>query len=108
MCARGMDAGINGDFEYLINESSKPAFEPSYFSRVSLSLSLCIFYFILILPLYILFFFFRSSANEFHMAWISSFPSEFSGVHSVSFESLFDEILFKRGEFWEGGVVERD
>lgn len=42
------------------------------------------------------------------MAWISSFPSEFSGVHSVSFESLFDEILFKRGEFWEGGVVERD
>lgn len=58
MCARGMDAGINGDFEYLINESSKPAFEPSYFSRVSLSLSVCIFYFILILPLYILFFFF--------------------------------------------------
>lgn len=105
MCARGMDAGINGDFEYLINESSKPAFEPSYFSRVSLSLSLCIFCFILILPLYILFFFAPARTN---FIWISSFPSKFSDVHSVSFESLFDEILFKRGEFWKGGVVERD
>lgn len=63
MCARGMDAGINGDFEYLINESSKPAFEPSYFSRVSLSLSVCIFCFILILPLYILFFFAPARTN---------------------------------------------
>lgn len=57
MCARGMDAGINGDFEYLINESSKPAFEPSYFSRVSLSLSLSVFFVLFSSFLYISFFF---------------------------------------------------
>lgn len=57
MCARGMDEGINGDFEYLINESSKPAFEPSYFSRVSLSLSVCIFCFFHLSFIYPLLFF---------------------------------------------------
>lgn len=82
MCARGMDAGINGDFEYLINESSpasKSAFEPSslFFARVSLPLSLSLFlYFILILPLYprSSFFFFRSSiiARTNFCRWISS------------------------------------
>lgn len=82
MCARGMDAGINGDFEYLINESSpasKSAFEPSslFFTRVSLPLSLSLFlYFILILPLYprSSFFFFRSSiiARTNFCRWISS------------------------------------
>lgn len=82
MCARGMDAGINGDFEYLINESSpasKSAFEPSslFFARVSLPLSLSLsLYFILILPLYprSSFFFFRSSiiARTNFCRWISS------------------------------------
>lgn len=82
MCACGMDAGINGDFEYLINESSpasKSAFEPSslFFARVSLPLSLSLFlYFILILPLYprSFFFFFRSSiiARTNFCRWISS------------------------------------
>lgn len=83
MCARGMDAGINGDFEYLINESSpasKSAFEPSslFFARVSLPLSLSLFlYFILILPFLsslFFFFFFRSSiiARTNFCRWISS------------------------------------
>lgn len=83
MCAREMDAGINGDFEYLINESSpasKSAFEPSslFFARVSLPPSLSLFlYFILILPFLsslFFFFFFRSSiiARTNFCRWISS------------------------------------
>lgn len=82
MCARGMDAGINGDFEYLINESSpasKSAFEPSslFFARVSLppSLSLFVFYSHPSFPiLALLFFFFRSSiiARTNFCRWISS------------------------------------
>lgn len=84
MCARGMDAGINGDFEYLINESSpasKSAFEPSslFFARVSLtlslSLSLFVFYSHPSFPIFaLLFFFFRSSiiARTNFCRWISS------------------------------------
>lgn len=103
-----MDAGINGDFEYLINESSpasKPAFElvsnPSslFFARISLSLSF-IFYFILILPLYprSSFFFFRSSiiartniipGGYYSIEFVREF---FSGVHPVSFESTANDV----------------
>lgn len=114
MCARGMDAGINGDFEYLINESSpasKSAFEPFslFFARVSLPLSLSLFlYFILILPLYprSSFFFFSLQyhrANEFLS--VDIFDREFSGVHFVSFESATRLMKFYKGEgeFWEGG-----
>lgn len=83
MCARGMDAGINGDFEYLINESSpasKSAFEPSslFFARVSLppslSLSFCILFSSFLCILALLFFFFRSSiiARTNFCRWISS------------------------------------
>lgn len=105
MCARGMDAGINGDFEYLINESSpasKSAFEPSslFFARVSLPLSLSLFlYFILILPFLSSFFFF------FFFAPVSSRERIFvggylrSGIFGCAFRFVlricdaFDEIL---------------
>lgn len=122
MCARGMDAGINGDFEYLINESSpasKSAFEPSslFFARVSLplslSLSLFVFYSHPSFPIFALLFFFFSlqyhRANEFLS--VDIFDREFSGVHFVSFESATRLMKFYKGEgeFWEGGgVVERD
>lgn len=83
MCARGMDAGINGDFEYLINESSpasKSAFEPSslFFARVSLTLSLSLSLFVFYShPSFVsllFFFFFRSSiiARTNFCRWISS------------------------------------
>lgn len=63
-----MDAGINGDFEYLINESS-PGFEallPTRFhpSRVFLSFLFFIFIFILFSSFYLSFFpFFFFLAN---------------------------------------------
>lgn len=82
MCARGMDAGINGDFEYLINESSpasKSAFEPFslFFARVSLPLflSFCILFSSFLSYLCSsFFFFFRSSiiARTNFCRWISS------------------------------------
>lgn len=118
MCARGMDAGINGDFEYLINESSpasKSAFEPSslFFARVSLppSLSFCILFSSFLCILALLFFFSLQyhRANEFLS--VDIFDREFSGVHFVSFESATRLMKFYKGEgeFWEGGgVVERD
>lgn len=119
MCARGMDAGINGDFEYLINESSpasKSAFEPSslFFARVSLPLflSFCILFSSFLSYPRSSFFFFSLQyhrANEFLS--VDIFDREFLGVHFVSFESATRLMKFYKGEgeFWEGGgVVERD
>lgn len=113
MCARGMDAGINGDFEYLINESSpasKSAFEPFslFFARVSLPLflSFCILFSSFLSYLRSSFFFFSLQyhrANEFLS--VDIFDREFSGVHFVSFESATRLMKFYKGEgeFWEGG-----
>lgn len=104
MCARGMDAGINGDFEYLINESSpasKSAFEPSslFFARVSLPLSLSLFlYFILILPfLSSLFFFFFAPVSSRERIFVGGYLR--SGIFGCAFRFVlricdaFDEIL---------------
>lgn len=104
MCARGMDAGINGDFEYLINESSpasKSAFEPSslFFARVSLPLSFSLFlYFILILPLYprSFFFFFFAPVSSRERIFVGGYLR--SGIFGCAFRFVricdaFDEIL---------------
>lgn len=103
MCARGMDAGINGDFEYLINESSpasKSAFEPSslFFARVSLPLSLSLFlYFILILPLYpCSSFFFFAPVSSRERIFVGGYLR--SGIFGCAFRFVricdaFDEIL---------------
>lgn len=104
MCARGMDAGINGDFEYLINESSpasKSAFEPSslFFARVSLPLSLSLFlYFILILPFLssLFFFFFFAPVSSRERIFVGGYLR--SGIFGCTFRFVricdaFDEIL---------------
>lgn len=101
MCARGMDAGINGDFEYLINESSKPAFEPSYFSRVSLSLSVCIFCFILILPLYILFFFAPARTNFIWRGYLR-FPPNFRVCIPFHSSRCLMKFYLRGGNFGKG------
>lgn len=104
MCARGMDAGINGDFEYLINESSpasKSAFEPSslFFARVSLPLSLSLFlYFILILPFLssLFFFFFFAPVSSRERIFVGGYLR--SAIFGCAFRFVricdaFDEIL---------------
>lgn len=105
-----MDAGINGDFEYLINESSpasKPAFElvsnPSslFFARISLSLFYFLFYSHPSFISSLFFFFFRSSiiartniipGGYYSIEFVREF---FSGIPSRSNRqrTTFDEIL---------------
>lgn len=102
MCARGMDAGINGDFEYLINESSpasKSAFEPSslFFARVSLPLSLSLFVFYSH-PSFVslLFFFFFAPVSSRERIFVGGYLR--SGIFGCAFRFVricdaFDEIL---------------
>lgn len=117
-----MDAGINGDFEYLINESSpasKPAFElvsnPSslFFARISLSLFYFLFY---SHPSFIssLFFFFFFSlqyhrANEYHPRWIlldrvrsRIFFGCASRLVRIDSERRLMKFYKGEGEFWPG------
>lgn len=103
MCARGMDAGINGDFEYLINESSpasKSAFEPSslFFARVSLplSLSLFVFYSHPSFPIFALLFFFFAPVSSRERIFVGGYLR--SGIFGCAFRFVricdaFDEIL---------------
>lgn len=105
MCARGMDAGINGDFEYLINESSpasKSAFEPSslFFARVSLplslSLSFCILFSSFLSYLRSSFFFFFAPVSSRERIFVGGYLR--SGIFGCAFRFVricdaFDEIL---------------
>lgn len=102
MCARGMDAGINGDFEYLINESSpasKSAFEPFslFFARVSLPLflSFCILFSSFLCILALLFFFFAPVSSR-ERIFVGGYLR--SGIFGCAFRFVricdaFDEIL---------------